>query len=404
MSAATLEMLATSAPQDTGRPSAVLGTYRPAAPVFVRAAGCRMYDSEGRGYLDYASGIGVNALGYADPEMGALIQAQLVTGLIHTSNLFRTEPVEALARELVARSFADRVFFCNSGAEANEAAFKFARRRGREVGGPAKHEIVAMRGAFHGRLFGALAATDRRAMQDPFEPLMPGVRFVEPGDVAAARSVISRERTAAIIVEPVQGEGGVRPLGAGWLRDLRRLADEADAALIFDEVQCGLGRTGHLFAYEAMGVTPDMITLAKPLAGGLPMGATLLNDRIAAAVQPGDHATTFGGGPLVAAVALHVVQRIAAPGFLENVRAAGARLGAALHGLTTLTAVADVRGVGLMWGIELTVPAAPVVSAALEAGLLVTAAGERVVRLLPPLVIADAEIDEAVVLLREVLQ
>ena len=386
------------------RESAVLGTYRPAPPVFTRADGCRLYDVEGHAYLDFASGIGVNALGYGDAGLVSALQSQLATGLVHTSNLYRTEPAELLARELVAHSFADRVFFSNSGAEANEAAFKFARRFGRAMGGAARHEIVALRGAFHGRLFGALAATDRPAMQEPFEPLMPGVRFIEPGNVAEARAAISRPTTAAIIVEPVQGEGGVRPLDAAYLRALREIADEADALLIFDEVQCGLGRTGHLFAYEASGVTPDILTLAKPLAGGLPMGATLVTDRVAAVVRPGDHATTFGGAPLVAAVALHVVRRLADEDFLARVRETGAYLEQRLDELCGLRAVDHVRGAGMMWGIQLRSPAAPVVAAALEAGLLVTAAGDSVLRLLPPLVIAPHEVDTGVNILREVLR
>jgi predicted acetylornithine/succinylornithine family transaminase len=383
--------------------SPVLATYRQAQPLFVRAAGCRMYDDAGAGYLDFASGIGVNALGYGDAGVGAAMTSALATGLVHTSNLYRTTPAVALAEELTRLSFADRVFFCNSGAEANEAAFKFARRWARTAGGAGKHEIVALRNAFHGRLFGALAATDRRAMQEPFEPLMPGVRFIEAGDVHGARSVISAERTAAIIVEPVQGEGGVKPLDPAFLQALRELADQAGALLIFDEVQCGLGRTGNLFAYEASGVHPDLLTLAKPLAGGLPMGATLLSDRVAAAIQPGDHATTFGGGPLLATVALEVLRRIAAPGFLEDVRRRGELLGSLLGEFTSLSSVAEARGVGLMWGLELNVAAAPVVSAALQAGLLVTSAGERVVRLLPPLVISDAEVHEGAGLLLEVL-
>jgi predicted acetylornithine/succinylornithine family transaminase len=371
--------------------------------VFTGARGTRLFDNDGRAYLDFASGIGVNALGYGDAGVSAAIRAQLDTGLVHTSNLFRTEPAEALARELVARSFADRVFFCNSGAEANEAAFKFARRWAREIGGAAKHEIVSLRGAFHGRLFGALAATDRRSMQEPFEPLMPGVRFIDVDDIAGARAVVTSERTAAIIVEPVQGEGGVKPLAPAFLRALRDIADDANALLIFDEVQCGLGRTGLLFACEASGVMPDLLTQAKPLAGGLPMGATLLSERVAAAIRPGDHATTFGGGPLVAAAALHVFGRIAEPAFLADVRQRGRHLGSRLAGLLDLEAVKDVRGVGMMWGIELDVPAAPVVAAALDRGLLVTAAGERVIRLLPPLVIAAADIDEGIDILVEVL-
>lgn len=387
----------------TPQPSAVLGTYRPAAPLFTSARGFRLIDSEGVAYLDFASGIGVNALGYGDEGIADSVHAQLATGLVHTSNLFRTEPAELLARELAARSFADCVFFCNSGAEANEAGFKFARRWARERGGSAKHEIVALRGAFHGRLFGALAATDRRAMQEPFEPLMPGVRFIEPGDIAGARAAISSERTAAIIAEPVQGEGGVKPIAPDFLRTLRALADEAGALLIYDEVQCGLGRTGRLFAYEATDTTPDILTLAKPLAGGLPMGATLLSGRVAAAIRPGDHATTFGGGPLVAAVALHVVRRIGDPAFLADVREHGAYLERRLNELRTVPSVHAVRGIGMMWGLELNVPAAPLVSEALAAGLLVTAAGEKVIRLLPPLTVGLNEIDECVTILREIL-
>ena len=406
VSTATLQAAASTiaAEPRSEQGSALLGTYRPAAPLFTRGEGCVLFDSEGTSYLDFASGIGVNALGYGDAGVEGALRAQLSTGLVHTSNLFRTGPGEALARELVTRSFADRVFFANSGAEANEAAFKFARRHARTIGGPAKHGIVALRGAFHGRLFGALAATDRPSMQQPFEPLMPGVTFIEPGDVAAARDAITAEHTAAVIVEPVQGEGGVKPLDAGYLAALRDIADAADALVIFDEVQCGLGRTGYLFAHEATGVTPDILTLAKPLAGGLPMGAALVSNRVAATVRPGDHATTFGGGPLVAAVALHVLRRIADADFLATVRETGAYLRRGLESLRSLPAVSEIRGAGLMWGLQLNVPAAGRVGAALDAGLLVTAAGENVIRLLPPLVIGVREVDSAVAILHEVLQ
>ncbi|HEX7119675.1 MAG TPA: acetylornithine/succinylornithine family transaminase [Longimicrobiales bacterium] len=383
--------------------SPLLGVYRPAGPVFVGGRGSRLLGDDGKAYLDFTSGIGVNALGYADATIERAIGDALASGLIHASNLFRTLPAEALAAELVARSFAERVFFCNSGAEANEAAFKFARRWARERGGAGKHEVVAVHGSFHGRLFGSLAATDRPAYREPFTPLMPGVRFVEPGDEAAAREAIRPESTAAVIVEPVQGEGGVRPLDAAYLRRLRALADEAGAALIFDEVQCGLGRTGHLFAHEAAGVEPDLLTLAKPLAGGLPMGAVLLAGRVADAIRPGDHATTFGGGPLVSAVALAVVRRIAEPAFLEAVRARGERVREVLEPRVGRGGVMAVRGRGLMWGIELEGAAAPVVAAAMERGLLVLTAGERVVRLLPPLTIDAAELEEGLSVLLEAL-
>ncbi|HEY8483553.1 MAG TPA: acetylornithine/succinylornithine family transaminase [Longimicrobiales bacterium] len=383
--------------------SPLLGVYRQAGPVFVAGRGSRLIAEDGREYLDFTSGIGVNALGYGETEVTRAIREALTAGVLHTSNLFRTRPAEALAAELVRLSFADRVFFCNSGAEANEGAFKFARRWARTQGGPQKHEIVALRGSFHGRLFGSLAATDRPKYQEPFEPLMPGVRFIPVGDEAAARAAISPERTAAVIVEPIQGEGEVRPVDEGFLRTLRALADEANAALIFDEVQCGLGRTGSLFAYQELGVVPDILTLAKPLAGGLPMGAVLLSERIASAVQPGDHATTFGGGLLVSTVALAVVRRIADPAFLAGVREKGKRVRAALEPLTASPRVREVRGRGLMWGIELEEEAAPVVAQALERGLLVLVAGERVVRLLPPLTIPEEDLDAGLSILVELL-
>ena len=278
--------------------TALLGVYARVGPTFVAGEGCELIAADGSRYLDCVAGIAVNALGYGHPAIRDAVTRALETGLIHVSNLYHTEPGERLAEELVARSFADRVFFCNSGAEANEAAFKFARKWSARPG------IVAFSGSFHGRLFASLAATDRPDYRTPFEPLVPGVHLLPLGDRAAAQRMLAESPVGAVIIEPVQGEGGVRPVPADWLGFLRALCDAHGAALIFDEVQCGLGRSGTLFAYEQSGVVPDMLTLAKPLAGGLPMGAVLLSDRIAAALQPGDHATTFGGGPLVATVAL----------------------------------------------------------------------------------------------------
>ena len=344
------------------------------------------------------SGIAVNALGYGHPVIREAVTAALQTGLVHVSNLYHTEPGAQLAEELVARSFADRVFFCNSGAEANEAAFKFARKWSGKSG------ILAFSGSFHGRLFASLAATDRPDYRTPFEPLVPGVHILPLGDRAAVARAFAESPVGAVIVEPVQGEGGVRPMPADWLSFLRRQCDASKAALIFDEVQCGLGRTGTLFAYEQTAVTPDMLTLAKPLGGGLPMAAVLLSERIAAALKPGDHATTFGGGPLVASVALAVLRTIAAPELLAAVRARGARLGAGLRAIAgRSTRVKDVRGTGLMWGIELGEPAAPLVAEARARGLLIVTAGPTVLRLLPPLVVSDAEVDRAVAVLAEVL-
>jgi predicted acetylornithine/succinylornithine family transaminase len=379
-------------------PEPLLGVYSRVGPLFVAGEGAELIAEDGTRYLDFVAGIAVNALGYGHPVVRQAALRALESGLVHVSNLYRTEPGERLAEELVARSFADRVFFCNSGAEANEAAFKFARRWSR------KTEIVAFTGAFHGRLFASLAATDRPDYRKPFEPLVPGVHIVPLEDWAAADRIVSANRTAAVIVEPVQGEGGVRTVDPEWLAFLRELCDTRGAALVFDEVQCGLGRTGTLFAYEQTGVVPDLLTLAKPLAGGLPMGAVLLTEAVAAALKPGDHATTFGGGPLVASVAREVVRTIAEPGFLAAVRERGEALGAALARLRAASSkVVAVRGRGLMWGLELVEPAAPYVSAARERGLLVCTAGAQVIRLVPPLVVTREELERGVAILGEVL-
>jgi predicted acetylornithine/succinylornithine family transaminase len=383
---------------------ALVGTYKADRPTLVSAQGCTVATEDGRTLLDFVSGIGVNALGYGHPVITGAIETAVATGLLHTSNLYRNPAAQKLAQLLTERSFADKVFFSNSGGEANEAAFKFARRYAREVGGGDKHEIVALKGSFHGRLFGSLAATDRPSFRAPFEPLMPGVRFIVPGDFGGAEATVSKEKTAAIIVEPVQGEGGIRPLDAAYVAHLRALADANDAVLIFDEVQCGLGRTGALFAHEHIGVTPDIMTLAKPLAGGLPMGAVLVTERIASCLKVGDHATTFGGGPLVSTVAHAVVQHISDPAFLATVKTRGEMLAAALRQLQLLPKVKEVRGIGMMWGIELTEAAAPFVARAFDAGLLITSAGENVLRLLPPLVVTEQDIHSAVQTIAEVLQ
>ncbi|CAN5345250.1 aspartate aminotransferase family protein [soil metagenome] len=383
----------------TGAPEAtdcLLGVYRPADPLFVAGEGSWLIAEGGRRFLDFTSGIAVNALGYGDPDFATAIEQALDTGLVHTSNLFRTAPAAELAAWLVEHSFADRVFFCNSGAEAAEGAFKFARRWARANGGAEKHEIVAFAGSFHGRTFGALAATDRPAYREPFEPLLPGVRFAEVGEEEAVADAISRARTAAVVIEPIQGEGGVQPVPAGFLATLRELCDRACAALIFDEVQTGLGRTGELWAYERAGVVPDLLTIAKPLAGGLPMGAVLLSERIAGAVQPGDHASTFGGGPLVASVALAVCRRIADPAFLQRVRRRGEVLARELERIERHHSVVDIRGIGLIWGIEVTTPAGDIVERARDAGVLLCTAGPNVIRLLPPLTVAEADITTAV--------
>ena len=365
---------------------ALLGLYRRAPMELVRGDGVRLYDAEDRAWLDFAAGIAVNALGYNDAGIKRAMAEAMETGLVHASNLFRTEPAERLADKLVAASFADRVFFCNSGAEANEGAFKVARRWGRHAGGPAKHEIVALRGAFHGRLFGTLAATDRPQYRNPFRPLAGGIHIHER-DLKELSAVLQDETTCAVIVEPIQGEGGVRVLDAGFLQELRALTTERNVLLILDEIQCGYGRTGTFFAYEQAGITPDLLTLAKPMAGGLPMGAVLMTKGVGDVMQPGDHGTTFGGGPFVAHVANHVFDRLNDPALLEHVRIEGAWLGAQLEGIRQRSAkVRAVRGRGFMWGMDVTDPARDVVARAAERGLLIVSAGDHTLRLLPPLV------------------
>jgi len=378
--------------------SALLGVYARVGPTFVAGEGCELIAADGTRYLDFVAGIAVNALGYGHPVIRDAVTRALESGLIHVSNLYHTEPGERLGEFLVERSFAQHVFFCNSGAEANEGAFKFARKWSGKPG------IVAFSGSFHGRLFASLAATDRPDYRRPFEPLVPGVRVLPLGDEEEIDTAFARDDVGAVIIEPVQGEGGVRPMVAEWLQLLREQCDRHDAALIFDEVQCGLGRTGTLFAYEQAGVAPDMVTLAKPLAGGLPMGAVLLTEKIAAALGPGDHATTFGGGPLVATVALEVLKAIAEPDFLHAVTVKGDRLGARLTALAVRTKrVREARGRGLMWGVELAEAAAPIVAAARERQLLIASAGPNVLRLVPPLIVTEDEVDRAADVLAEIL-
>jgi acetylornithine/succinyldiaminopimelate/putrescine aminotransferase len=341
----------------------------------------------------------VNALGYGDAGLRQAMHAA-ADGLIHVSNLYATFPGQQLANTLAERSFADKVFFCNSGAEANEGAFKFARRWARTIG-PVKHEIVALRGAFHGRLFGTLAATDRPSYRAPFRPLAPGISIVER-DIEDIALALDPETAAALIVEPVQGEGGVRLLDVGFVRELRALTRERQVALIFDEIQCGLGRTGKLFAYEHFDVEPDLLTLAKPLAGGLPMGAILVSSPIAATIKPGDHGTTFGGGPFLASVANYVLERLSDPEMLTHVEQTGTWFGRKLSEMARRNdRIRAVRGVGFMWGVDVAGLASQVVHRAFDAGLLVCSAGDYTVRLLPPLVATRDELSAGLAILEE---
>ena len=381
--------------------SALLANYKRAPAEFVGGEGVYLVDSTGKRYLDFVSGIAVNALGYGDPGLVGAMKAA-AEGLIHTSNLYATAPGEQLGASLVEKSFADKAFFCNSGAEANEGAFKFARRWARTQG-DAKHEIVALRGAFHGRLFGTLAATDRPSYRIPFRPLAAGITIVER-DIEDISVALTEDTAAALILEPVQGEGGVRVLDEGFVREVRALTKERNVALIFDEIQCGLGRTGTLFAYEQFDVEPDMLTLAKPIAGGLPMGAVLMTQAIADTIKPGDHGTTFGGGPFVASVANYVFGRVSDPAMLKHVTENGAWFGKQLNEIAHRTGrIRAVRGMGYMWGIDVMGTASHVVNEAFNAGLLTCSAGEYTVRLLPPLVATRDELALGLAKLEEVL-
>jgi predicted acetylornithine/succinylornithine family transaminase len=375
-------------------------TYNRPPIEFVRGEGVYLYDRDGKQYLDFSAGIAVTALGHSDPEWAAAV-AEQAHRLTHVSNLFHTAPHVELAKRLVERSFADRVFFSNSGAEANEAALKFARKWAGSQIGEVKKEIIAFEGGFHGRTYGSLSLTAKEKYRRPFAPLIPGVKFLPFNDLESARCNIGPQ-TCAVFVEPVQGEGGVRPATMDFLTGLRQLCDEHDVLLVCDEVQCGLGRTGWLWAHEAYGVTPDIMTLAKPLAGGLPIGATLVTEEIARCIEPGDHGSTFAAGPLVCHAAQVVFDRIAQIDFLHAVAEHGEKL---MRGLVEINddQVIEVRGMGLLVGVELRCSVLPLIEAALERGMVVINAGENVLRLCPPLVITETEIETGLQILAECL-
>jgi acetylornithine/N-succinyldiaminopimelate aminotransferase len=375
-------------------------TYARPPFVLTRGEGVHVFDADGKKYLDCAAGIAVNALGYNDPDLVRAIQAA-AGGLLHTSNLFYTEPQVQLAQALVEKSFADKVFFANTGTEAMEGTLKFARKYHAERGDLNRKNFIAFRGSFHGRTMGALAATDSEKYQAPFRPLMPGVTFADFNNLDSARAAITNE-TAAVVIEPVQGEGGVYPVNDDFSRGLRALCNERGALLIFDEIQCGLGRTGKLWAHEWSGVTPDLMTLAKQLAGGLPIGALLMTDAVASAIHVGEHGTTFGGGPFITSVALSVFHRLSDPRFLAHVKETGNYL---MERLVEINSphIKEVRGRGLMIGVEMDIDAAKVRDMGYMHGLLLIQAREKVVRLVPPLVFEKTHVDELVEKLGRVL-
>ncbi len=382
----------------------LMDTYARYPLALVRGQGTKVYDVEGREYLDFLAGVAVNVLGHCHPKVTLALQQQ-AQHLVHTSNLFYTEPQVKLAQALVDRSFADKVFFCNSGAEANEAAIKLARRWAHEKDGAGRYEIVSMLNSFHGRTLATLTATGQEKVQKGFEPLPEGFRYVPFNDVEALSKAVT-SRTAGILVEVIQGEGGVQVATPAFLKACRDISRERGALLILDEVQTGVGRTGRLFAYEHFGVTPDVMTLAKGLGGGVPIGACLATDAVAKAFTPGSHASTFGGNPLVCAAALAVLDVI-----LEDQDILGrcARLGEYfLKSLQELQgrcpAVTDVRGLGLLIGVEVTLDARELVHDLRKRGILANATGERVLRFVPPLIVTTAEIDRVVVTLGDVIE
>jgi acetylornithine aminotransferase/acetylornithine/N-succinyldiaminopimelate aminotransferase len=373
-------------------------TYGRAPICLVRGDGVRVWDSDGKEYLDFTSGIAVVALGHCHPRVTGAIQEAAGT-LLHVSNLFHTAPQIHLAKLLVEHSFADRVFFCNSGAEANEAALKLARKYGKETFSSDRYEVIATRNSFHGRTLATVTATGQEKYQHGFEPLMPGFKHVPYNDLRAMERAID-SRTAAILVEPLQGEGGVRVPDDDYLPGLRKLCDASGALLIFDEVQTGMGRTGKLWGYQHSGIEPDVMTLAKALANGVPIGAMLARESAAAALTPGTHASTFGGTPFVTSVALATLTTLLEEKLPERAARMGAHLMDALrqrqkkHDFIT-----DVRGRGLLIGVEMTRPAGPILAACRDAGLLVLTAGDNVLRLAPPLIVDEASCQRALTIL-----
>lgn len=378
--------------------SYVMQTYSRLPLALVRGEGPYVWDAEGRRHLDFLCGLGVNSLGHRHPAVTAAIREAADT-LLHCSNLYYIPPQGELAERLCRLSGLDRVVFVNSGAEANEAAIKLARSYA-QASDPQRHEIITATRSFHGRTLAALAATGQSRFHDGFAPLPAGFRHVPFNDLAALEAAVS-PATCAVMLEPIQGESGVRPADPEYLQGVRELCDRRGLLLIFDEVQTGIGRTGHVFAFEHYGVRPDAFTLAKALGGGAPIGALVATEEAAKGLGPGRHGSTFGGNPLASRAALAVLDVLEAPGFLERVRAMGAYLRAGLEALAARRAqvVAEVRGVGMMQALEVKVSARRVLEACQRRGLLVNAVGDETIRLLPPLILDEAQIDEGLQIL-----
>jgi predicted acetylornithine/succinylornithine family transaminase len=382
--------------------SHIINTYGERKLSFVRGEGATLWDSEGKEYLDCFAGIAVCNLGHCNPAVTEAIVQQAQT-LVHVSNLYYIEPQVRLAQILCDHSFADKWFFANCGATANEAAIKLARRYWVQKGSP-KPEIITADQSFHGRTMATITATGQPKFHEGFEPLVPGFNYVPYNDFAALTKATT-PATGAILLEVVQGEGGVRPADELYLKNVRQFCDEQDILLIFDEVQTAMGRTGTLFAYEQYGVTPDIMTLAKGLGNGLPIGAMGCSDKVAQGFSVGSHGTTFGGNPLCSAAALAVVKEMVKPGFMESVAATGAYFVSKLQGLAEKHGfIKEVRGKGMMIGVEMNGPAMPIVHEMIKAGIVCGPAGPTVLRFVPPLIITQTQIDHAVTVLDEVME
>jgi acetylornithine/N-succinyldiaminopimelate aminotransferase len=376
-------------------------TYNRYNLAIARGKGCYLYDEEGRQYLDFVAGIAVCNLGHCPMEIARVMYEQ-AQQLVHVSNLYYTEPQVRLAEALTGSCFADKVFFCNSGAEANEAAIKLARKYSRMTYGPGRYGIITMKNSFHGRTLATLSATGQQKIQEGFEPLVDGFRYVEFDRVDAVAEAVDKT-VCAVLVEPIQGEGGVRLPGRMYLNGLRELCTRHDLLLIYDEIQVGMGRTGKLFSHQHEGVSPDIMTLAKALANGMPIGAMLTTDKVAKAFGPGSHGSTFGGSPLVTAVALEVFRQISAPSFLEGVRRVGEYFQQRLLALKDrYPFIKEVRGRGLILGIELDFPGNEVVAQCQDKGVVINCTAEKVLRFLPPLIVTTNEVDRLIETLESV--
>ena len=390
----------------------LLGTYNRYPVVLTRGKGVFLYDLEDRRYLDFVSGLGVNALGHAHPRIVKTIREQAAK-LIHVSNLYYHEYQGALAEKLctlvcsssgIASMGTSRSFFSNSGTEAIEGSIKLARLAGHRTGGEAKCRLVALQGSYHGRTFGALSLTGQEKHRKGFEPLLEDVTFVPQNDIDALRVAVS-ENTCAIVLEPIFGEGGIHECSTEFLQECRALADRFKAALIFDEIQCGLGRTGTMFAFQTFGVAPDIVAIAKPLAAGLPLGAFIAKEEFANAISPGQHGTTFGGGPLACRVALEFLAIVEEEHLLDNVNKVGGYLKQELQAIAEKSAVAkQARGRGFIQGINLDIPARPIVDEALGESVLFNSTQDTVIRFLPPFLLEEKHVDKGMRVLKKLLK